>query len=154
MCVGFFLKLLCSPTPAPPEARGREPPFFFFFLDLLLRWEKGFPSGPRSPWRGRGESPSKIGYISLSLSLFPCSLILPFHHFLYIQISVTPIGLKPSPRFFFRKIALLRTKKSSNRLTGAHEGGRCAPCLVPPLGHRLALILLPKNHKYSKKNLC
>ena len=22
-------------VPAPPEARGREPPFFFFFLDLL-----------------------------------------------------------------------------------------------------------------------
>ena len=36
-------------VPAPPEARGREPPFFFFFfffLDLLPRWEKGFPSGP------------------------------------------------------------------------------------------------------------
>ena len=27
---------------APPEARGREPPFLFFFLDLLPRWEKGF----------------------------------------------------------------------------------------------------------------
>ena len=34
-------------APAPPEARGREPPFFFFlFLDLLPRWEKVFPSGP------------------------------------------------------------------------------------------------------------
>ena len=55
-------------APAPPEARGREAPFFFFFfLDLLPRWEKGFPSGPWLPWRGRGESPSKIGSISLSL---------------------------------------------------------------------------------------
>ena len=26
-------------APAPPEARGREPPFFFFLLDLLPRWE-------------------------------------------------------------------------------------------------------------------
>ena len=25
-------------VPAPPEARGREAPFFFFFLDLLPRW--------------------------------------------------------------------------------------------------------------------
>ena len=34
----------------PPEARGREGPFFFFFfLDLLPRWEKGFPSGPWLP---------------------------------------------------------------------------------------------------------
>ena len=81
---------------APPEARGREPPFFFFFLDLLPRWEKGFPSSPWLPWRGRGESPSEIG----SVSLFLRSRILPFHRFLYNRRSVTPIGLKPSPRFF------------------------------------------------------
>ena len=56
-------------APAPPEARGREPPLFFFFLDLLPRWEKGFPSGPWPPWHGRGESPSEIGSISLSLSV-------------------------------------------------------------------------------------
>ena len=30
-------------APAPPGERGREPPFFFFFLDLLPRWEKGSP---------------------------------------------------------------------------------------------------------------
>ena len=54
-------------VPAPPEARGREPPFFFFFLDLLPRWEKGFPYGPWPPWHGRGESPSEIGSVSLSL---------------------------------------------------------------------------------------
>ena len=61
-------------APAPPEARGREPPFFlfFFFLDLLPRWEKGFPSGPWPPWHGRGKSPSEIGYVSLSLSLCFC----------------------------------------------------------------------------------
>ena len=53
--------------PTPPEARGGEPPFFFFLLDLLPRWEKGFPSGPWPPWHGRGESPSEIGYVSLSL---------------------------------------------------------------------------------------
>ena len=56
--------------PAPPEAWGREPPFFFFFfLVLLPRWDKGFPSGPWSPWSGRGESPSEIGSVSLSLSV-------------------------------------------------------------------------------------
>ena len=68
-------------VPAPLEARGREPPFFFFFfLDLLPRWEKGFPSGPWLPWCGRGESPSEIG----SISLFLRSLYLPLHRFLYI----------------------------------------------------------------------
>ena len=68
-----------SGTPAPPEARGRGPPFFFFFfLDLLPRWEKGFPSGPWPPWRGRGESPSEIGSVSLSLSVSAFSLGCPF----------------------------------------------------------------------------
>ena len=80
-------------VPAPPEARGREPPSFYFFLDLLPRWEKGFHSSPWSPWRGRGESPSEIGSVSLSLSV-SAFLILPFHRFLYSQSSVTPIGLK------------------------------------------------------------
>ena len=49
------------------ESKGERAPFFLFFLDLLPRWEKGFPSGPWLPWRGRGESPSKIGSISLFL---------------------------------------------------------------------------------------
>ena len=67
-------------APAPPEASGREAPFFFFLLDLLPRWEKGFPSGPWLPWLRRGESPSEIG----SISLFLRSLFLPLHCFLYI----------------------------------------------------------------------
>ena len=47
-------------------SKGGEGPLFFFFLDLLPRWEKGFPSGPWLPWHGRGESPSEIGSMSLS----------------------------------------------------------------------------------------
>ena len=77
-------------VPAPPEARGREPLFFFFFfLDLLPRWEKGFPSGPWSPWRGRGEIPSKIGSVSLSLSgsAFPYSSLSRFLIFPKIRNS-------------------------------------------------------------------
>ena len=53
----------------PPAVRGSEPPFLFFFLDLLPRWEKGFPFGPWPPWHGRGEGPSEIGSVSLSLSV-------------------------------------------------------------------------------------
>ena len=60
-------------APAPPEARGEGPRFFFFFLDLLPRWEKGFPYGTWLPWLGRGESPSEIG----SIPLFLRSGILP-----------------------------------------------------------------------------
>ena len=83
-------------APAPPDARGSEPSVFFCFLDLLPRWEKGFPSGPWLPWLGRGESPYKIG----SISLFLRSLILPLHRFLNIRRSVTPIGVNFSPRSF------------------------------------------------------
>ena len=80
---------------APPVERGREPPFFFF-LDLLPRWEKGFPSGPWLPWLGRAESPSKIG----SISLFLRSQILPLHRFFNIRRSVNPTGVNLSHRFF------------------------------------------------------
>ena len=72
---------------------GESPPFLFFFLDLLPRWEKGFPSGPWLPWRGRGENPSEIG----SIALFLRSVLALFHRFVYIRRSVTPIALKPSP---------------------------------------------------------
>ena len=81
-----------SGVPAPPEARGREPPSLFF-LDLLPRWEEGFPSGPWSPWRGRGESPSEIGYISLFSSISR-SPDLAENLFLYSRRSVTPIDLR------------------------------------------------------------
>ena len=33
-------------TAAFRRHRKRGGPFLFFFLDLLPRWEKGFPSGP------------------------------------------------------------------------------------------------------------
>ena len=85
-------------VPAPPEARGRGPPFFFLFLDLLPRWEKGFPSGPWLPWRGRGESPSEIGSASLSLSVsaFSDFALSPFLIFLEIRNSDWAEILTPS----------------------------------------------------------
>ena len=83
---------------APPEERGRGPPFFFF-LDLLRTLEKDFPSGPWLPWHGRSESPSEIGSVSLSLSVSAFQ-ILAFHRFLYSRGSVTPIGLKFGHDFY------------------------------------------------------
>ena len=130
-------------VPAPPGERGREPPFFFFFfLNLLPRWEKGFHSGPWSPWSGRGESPSEIGSVSLSLSVSVFSS-LPFHRFMYIWRSVTPIGLKPSPWFYYKKLAFLRPKKGINRLTGGPRGSGARPLPRAHLGHRFTLIFLP-----------
>ena len=138
-----------SGVPAPPEARGREPPFFFFSLDLLPRWEKGFPSGPWLPWLGRGESPSEIGSISLflSISAFWNSALAPF--LLYPEIRNSD-WIETFAQIFFQKLAFLRPKKGVNRLTRGPRGSGARPLPRGPLGHRLTLILLPKNHKYSK----
>src|SRR3954463_3754808 len=45
---------------------------------------------------GGARAPPRLD-LSLCLSLFLCSLLLPFHYFGYIRRSVTSIGLKPSP---------------------------------------------------------
>ena len=76
-------------TPAPPEEKGRGGPFVFFFLDLLPRWEKGFPSGPWPPCHGRGEITSEIGSASLSLSVsaFWYSALSPFRIYMEIRNS-------------------------------------------------------------------
>ena len=116
-------------TPAPPEARGREPPSFFLFLDLLPRWEKGFPSGPWPPWRGRGESPSEIGSVSLSLSV-SAFLILPFHRFLNFRRSVTPIGLKFG-HDFYTDIGFLAVKEGHQPPYGVATRAKVGPT---PLG--------------------
>ena len=113
-------------APAPPEARGREPPSFFFFLDLLPRWEKGFPSGPWSPWRGRGESPSEIGSISLSLSVSAFSGSAPSPFLLYPEIRNSDWG-ESFAQIFLIKLAFLRQKKSINHLTGGPRGCQARP---------------------------
>ena len=115
----------------PPEARGRESPsFFFFFLDLLPRWEKGFPSGPWSPWHGRGESPSEIGHVSLSLSVSAFSDSIPSPFPLYLEIRDSDWG-ESFAQIFLIKLAFLRQKKSINHLTGCPRGSRAR---LPPYG--------------------
>ena len=96
-------------APAPPEARGREPPSSFFFLDLLPRWEKGFPYGPWSPWHGRGESPSEIGSVSLSLSVsaFWDSALSPF--LIYPEIRNSD-WIETFATIVFQKLAFLQPK--------------------------------------------
>ena len=121
-------------APAPPEARGREPPFFFF-LDLLPRWEKGFPSGPRSPWRGRGESPSEIGSVSLSLSVSALS-DLAFHRFFYNRRSVTPIGLNFGHGLYL-DISFLAAKEGHRPPYEVATRAKGAP---DPLGAPLTLV--------------
>ena len=54
-------------APAPPGARGGEGPVLFFFLDLLPRWEKVFPSGPWLHGVGGARAPPRL---DLSLCLY------------------------------------------------------------------------------------
>ena len=142
-----------SGVPVPPEARGREPPFFFFFfcffLDLLPRWEKGFPSGPWLPWRGRGESPSEIGSISqsLSVSAFSDSALAPF--LLYSEIRNSD-WVESFAQIFLIK-CFVAAKEEHQPPYGVPTRVQGTPPLPRgPLGHRLELIPHTKNHKYSK----
>ena len=120
------------------RSKGERAPFFFFFLDLLPRWEKGFPSSPWPPWHGRGESPSEIGYVSLSLyvSAFSDSALPPF--LLYSKIRNSDWG-ESFAQIFLIKLAFLRQKKRVNRLTGCPRGSRA--CL-PPWGAPPYLVAL------------
>ena len=96
MAVKLLVKMMVMMM-APAALRrhrkqGGEGPFVFFFLDLLPRWEKGFPFGPWLPWLGRGESPSEIGSISLTLSVsaFSSGFVSPFRIYMEIRNSDWP----------------------------------------------------------------
>ena len=86
-------------VPAPPEARGREPPSSSSSLTSSLDGRRVSPLVLGLHGVGGARAPPRLD-LSLCLSLFLRSLLLPFHRFVYIWRSVTPIGLKPSPRFF------------------------------------------------------
>ena len=126
-------------VPVTPDARGREPPSFFFFLDLLPRWEKGFPSGPWPPWRRRGESPSEIGSVSLylSVSTFSDSSLSPFLIFLGIPNSDWDeilTDLYPDISFLAAKEGLQPPYGVATRVRGAPDTLGRPPYLVPPSG--------------------
>ena len=107
---------------------------------------EGFPLWSLASMAWEGPEPLR-DWICLSVSAIQ---IFPFHRFLYSRRSVTPIGLKPSPRFFSKNQLSCGQRRVATTLRGAHEGqGRPLP--RGPIGHRLALISLPKIHIYSKK---
>ena len=89
-------------TPAPPGERGREPPSFFFFLDFPLDGRRVSPLVHGLNGSGGARAPPRLD-LSLCFSLVLCSLLALFHRFVYIWRLVTPIGLKPLPRFFSEK---------------------------------------------------
>ena len=123
--------------------RWGESPLFFFLLDLLPRWEKSFPSGPWSPWRGRGESPSEIGSVSLSLSVSAFADPSPSPFLLYPEIRNSDRG-ESFTQIFLIKLSFLRQKKSVNRLMGCHEAQGRDPSPVAPSGTISCWFFFPK----------
>ena len=77
---------------APPRERGREPPSSSSFT-FSLDGRRVSPLVHGLHGVGRARAPPRLD-MSLCLSLFLRSRILPFHRFIYSRRSVTPIGLK------------------------------------------------------------
>ena len=82
-------------VPAPPEARGESPhsSSSSSSLTFSLDGRRVSPLVLGSHGVGGARAPPRLD-LSLCLSLFLRSQILPFHRFLYSRRSVTPIGLK------------------------------------------------------------
>ena len=99
-------------------------------------------------WSGR--EPLR-DWICLSVSLCFChpdSALSPFLIFPEIRNSD---WIETFAVIFYQKLAFFRPTKGINRLTGGPRGSGARPLPRGPLGHCLALILISKNHIYSKK---
>ena len=145
-------------APAPPEARGRGPPSSSHSLTSSLDGRRVSPMVHGLHGVGGARAPSRLD-LSLCLSLFLRDILMPFHCFFYIRRSVTPIGLKLSPRFFFQKLAFLRQKKGVNHLTGCPRGsgarlplGARPPASWPPRPSSRIDSSSQKSHILQKKS--
>ena len=116
---------------------------------------EGFPLLSLAPMAWEGREPLR-DWIYLSVSAFPVSAPSPFP--LYLEIRNSDWG-ESFAQIFLVKLAFLRQNKGINHLTGGpresrvRPGGSARPLSCGHPGHRFALILLPKNHKYSKNKL-
>ena len=115
--------------------------------------EEGFPLCSLAPMAWEGRVPLR-DWIYLSVSAFSDST--PSLFPLYLEIRNFDWG-ESFAQIFLIKLAFLHQKKSINCLIGGPQdprpcpGGGRAPLSRGHPGHHVALILLPKNHKYSKK---
>ena len=114
---------------------------------------EGFPLWSMVSMAWEGREPLR-DWICLSVSLCFCVLVFcPFTvSYIYMEIRNSD-WIETFAQIFLRKLAFLRPKKSSNRLTRGPRGGQARPLPRGHLGHRLALILLPIFFKYSKNIL-
>src|SRR3954463_15812947 len=89
---------------------GDGPPYYYSSsLAFSLDGRRVLPLVLGLHGMGGARAPPRLD-LSLCLSLFLCSLILPFRRFLNSRRSIIPIGLKFG-HFFIRILAFLRRKK-------------------------------------------
>ena len=114
---------------------------------------EGFPLWSMASMAAEGGEPLR-DWICLSVSLCFCVLDSALSRFFYNRRSVTPIGLK-FEHDFYPDISFLVAKEGQQPPYRVSTRVRGAPAPLPrvPLGHRLAIIPLPRIHKYSKENL-
>ena len=93
----------CSDDDGPRQrsgATGREgAPSYSSSLTSSLDGRRVSPLVLGLHGMGGAKTPPRLD-LSLCLSLFLRSSVLPFHRFFYIWRPVTPIGVNLSPRFF------------------------------------------------------
>ena len=131
---------------------GERPPSYSSSLTFCLDGRRVYPL-VHGLHGGRGARPPPRLDPSLCLSLCFCVLVSALSPFrIYMEIRNSD-WIETFAQIFLRKLAFLRPKKSSNRLTGGPRGGQARPLPRGHLGHRLSLILLPEFSKYSKKYL-
>ena len=131
------------------ERGGEKPPSSSSSLTFSLDGRRVSPLVLGLHGMGGARAPPRLD-LSLSVSAFCSSTLSPFRIYMEIRNSD---WTETFTVIFYQNFAFLRPKKGINRLTGWPRGPRVRPLPRGPLGHRLALILLPKNHIYSKKNL-
>ena len=117
---------------------------------------EGFPLWSLASMAWEGREPLR-DWIYLSVSTFWDSALAPFP--LYLEIRYSD-WIETFARIVFQKLAFSSAKEGHQppyewptRVGAPTLSGR-GPLSRGHLGHRIALILPPKNHKYSKIILC
>ena len=139
-------------APAPPEARGREPPSSSSSLTSSLDGRRVSPLVLGLHGVGGARAPPRLD-LSLSASAL---YFLALHHFLNSRRSVTPIGLNFGYGFF-PDIGFLEAKEGhqppygvATRAQGAPDPLGRAPCLVAPSGISRVDSTSQKSHIFQK----